>query len=275
MKHMFVFAMLLAALCCLGAVAQDSANVKPADPAAAAPAPANQEKSTVTLQNDVDTVSYAIGVQIGKSIKGGGLEVNPDIVMAALGDVFKDRALAMTDQQMMEAQMKLRDQMQAKRAESKKADDEKRKVEGDKNIKVAEDFLAENGKKDGVKTTASGLQYQILTEGTGASPKADDEVTVHYKGTLLDGTVFDSSYDRKEPATFTVKQLIPGWVEALQLMKEGGKYKLFIHPKLAYADRGAGQIPPNSALIFEMELLKIKTGSPSVEIKTPAPAAGK
>jgi FKBP-type peptidyl-prolyl cis-trans isomerase FkpA len=176
----------------------------------------------------------------------------------------------MTDEQMMEAQMKLRDQVTAKRAEQKKVDDEKRKVDGDKNIKIAEDFLAENGKKEGVKTTASGLQYQVLTEGAGASPKADDEVTVHYKGTLLDGTVFDSSYDRKEPATFTVKQLIPGWVEALQLMKEGGKYKLFINPKLAYGDRGAGEIPPNSALIFEMELLKIKTGSPSVEIKAPA-----
>ena len=268
MKRIFVFAMLLAALCCLGAVAQDGSNAKPADPAAAAPA--NQEKSAVTLKNDVDNMSYAIGVQIGKSIKSGGIEINPDVVIGALGDVFKDRALAMTDQQMMEAQMKLRDQVTAKRAEQKKVDDEKRKVDGDKNIKIAEDFLAANGKKEGVKTTASGLQYSVMTEGTGASPKADDEVTVHYKGTLLDGTVFDSSYDRKEPATFTVKQLIPGWVEALQLMKEGGKYKLFIHPKLAYGDRGAGEIPANSALIFEMELLKIKTGSPSVEIKAPA-----
>ena len=269
MKHMFVFVMLLAALCCLGAVAQDGSAAKPADPTAAAPA--NQEKSTVTLQSDIDQMSYAIGVQIGKSIKGGGIDINPDVVIGALGDVFKNRALAMTDQQMMEAQMKLRDQVTAKRADQKKADDEKRKVDGDKNIKIADDFLAANGKKDGVKTTASGLQYQVLTEGTGDSPKADDEVTVHYKGTLLDGTVFDSSYDRKEPATFTVKQLIPGWVEALQLMKVGGKYKLFIHPKLAYGDRGAGEIPANSALIFEMELLKIKAGSPSVEIKAPAP----
>ena len=117
MKRMFVFAMLLAALCCLGAVAQDGSNAKPADPAAAAPA--NQEKSAVTLKNDVDNMSYAIGVQIGKSIKSGGIEINPDVVIGALGDVFKDRALAMTDQQMMEAQMKLRDQVTAKRAEQK------------------------------------------------------------------------------------------------------------------------------------------------------------
>ena len=159
MKRMFVFAMLLAALCSLGAVAQDGSTAAAAAPAAAAPA--NQEKSAVTLQNDVDQMSYAIGVQIGKSIKGGGIDINPDVVIGALGDVFKDRALAMTEQQMMEAQMKLRDQVQAKRSESKKADDEKRKVEGDKNIKIAEDFLAENGKKEGVKTTASGLQYSV------------------------------------------------------------------------------------------------------------------
>ena len=268
MKRMFVFAMLLAVVCCLGAVAQDGANAKPADAAAA---PANQEKSAVSLQNDVDKMSYAIGVQIGKSMKTGGIDINYDVVVGAMGDVFKDRALAMTDEQMMEAQMKLRDQVQAKRAEMQKADDEKRKVEGEKNVKAADEFLAENGKKEGVKTTASGLQYQVLTEGTGASPKPDDEVTVHYKGTLLDGTVFDSSYDRKEPATFKVKGVIPGWVEGLQLMKEGGKYKLFISPKLGYGEQGAGRsIPPNAALVFEVELIKVKAGSPSVEIKAPA-----
>jgi len=261
MKRMFVFAMLLAALCCMGAMAQDGSNAAPADPAAAA-APANQEKSTVAVANDMDQMSYAIGVQIGKSIKSGGIDINTDVLVAAMGDVFKNRALAMTDEQMMSAQMKLREQVQTKRAEQVKTE----KAAGDK-------FLAENAKKEGVKTTASGLQYQVLTEGTGASPKPEDEVVVHYKGTLLDGTQFDSSYDRKEPATFGVKGLIPGWVEALQLMKEGGKYKLFIKPELGYGERGQSSIPPNSVLIFEMELIKVKAGSPAVEIK--APAGGK
>mgnify|MGYP001286616391 FL=1 len=117
-----------------------------------------------------------------------------------------------------------------------------------------------------MKTTASGLQYEVLTEGTGPMPKATDTVSVHYKGTLLDGKVFDSSYERGEPANFKVNGLIPGWVEALQLMKVGSKYKLYIPSELGYGERGAGEIPPNSTLIFEMELLEIKAAEP--------PAAG-
>jgi FKBP-type peptidyl-prolyl cis-trans isomerase FklB len=119
-------------------------------------------------------------------------------------------------------------------------------------------FLAANGKKQGVVTTASGLQYQILKRGTGATPKATDEVSVHYHGTLIDGTVFDSSEQRGEPASFPVKEVIPGWTEALQLMKVGDKFRLFIPSELAYGERGAGElIAPNTALIFEVELLEI------------------
>jgi FKBP-type peptidyl-prolyl cis-trans isomerase len=123
-----------------------------------------------------------------------------------------------------------------------------------------QDFLAENAKKEGVKTLADGLQYKVIKDGTGASPKATDVVSVHYKGTLIDGTEFDSSYKRGQPTEFPVNRVIPGWTEALQLMKEGSKWILYIPSKLAYGERGTpgGPIPPDATLIFEVELLKVK-----------------
>jgi FKBP-type peptidyl-prolyl cis-trans isomerase FklB len=133
------------------------------------------------------------------------------------------------------------------------------KEQAAKNLSVSKAFLAENGKKEGIKTLPSGLEYKVLTEGSGKMPKAEDTVTVHYKGTLIDGTEFDSSYKRGQPATFKVKGVIKGWTEALQLMKEGSKWQLFIPPELGYGERAAGpQIPPNSALIFEVELISVK-----------------
>ncbi len=130
----------------------------------------------------------------------------------------------------------------------------------DPNLEKGEAFLKENSAKEGVKTTASGLQYKVLKEGTGKSPKATDNVQVHYKGTLLDGTEFDSSHKRGEPATFPLNRVIPGWTEGVQLMKEGAKYQFTIHPKLAYGERGTpgGPIPPNSTLIFEVELIAVQ-----------------
>lgn len=129
----------------------------------------------------------------------------------------------------------------------------------DINLAKGEKFLAENATKEGVVTTASGLQYKILTEGTGKSPKATDTVLVHYAGTLLSGTEFDSSYRRKEPIEFPLNRVIPGWTEGVQLMKEGAKFRFFIPSKLAYGPRGAGRdIGPNETLIFEVELLKVK-----------------
>jgi FKBP-type peptidyl-prolyl cis-trans isomerase len=138
---------------------------------------------------------------------------------------------------------------------------EKQKVVGDKNKQEGEAFLAANKSKAGVKTTASGLQSEVLKQGTGPNAKPTDKVTVHYKGQLLDGKVFDSSYDRGEPVTFGVGQVIPGWVEALQLMNAGSKYKLYIPANLAYGENGAGgDIGPNSVLQFEVEVLKIEPG---------------
>jgi FKBP-type peptidyl-prolyl cis-trans isomerase len=140
-----------------------------------------------------------------------------------------------------------------------KKQEEVAKVAGDKNKAAGEAFLLENKSKPGVTTTASGLQYLVIKEGTGPKPLATDKVKVHYKGTLLDGTVFDSSYDRKEPAVFVLNQVIPGWTEGVQLMKTGSTYKFFVPSQLAYGERQAGpQITPNSTLIFEVELISIE-----------------
>jgi FKBP-type peptidyl-prolyl cis-trans isomerase FklB len=142
-----------------------------------------------------------------------------------------------------------------------------------KNAAEGEKFLAENKKKDGVKTTASGLQYKVLKEGSGPSPKETDTVVVNYKGTLIDGTEFDSSFKRNEPASFQVNRVVKGWIEALQLMKAGSKYQLFIPAALAYGERGAGQlIGPNATLIFEVELLSIKAPEPAATVAPGAPA---
>jgi FKBP-type peptidyl-prolyl cis-trans isomerase FklB len=132
------------------------------------------------------------------------------------------------------------------------------KEQATKNLSESKNFLAANGKKEGIKIQPSGLQYKVLTEGSGKIPKAEDTVTVHYKGTLIDGREFDSSYKRGNPATFQVKGVIKGWTEALQLMREGSKWQLFIPPELGYGERGSGSIPPNSTLIFEVELLTVK-----------------
>src|ERR1700730_17703129 len=142
---------------------------------------------------------------------------------------------------------------------------------GQKNAATGDKFLADNKAKEGVKTTASGLQYKVLKEGTGATPKSSDTVTVNYRGTLLDGTEFDSSYKRGQPATFPVAGVIKGWTEALQIMKAGSKYQLFIPASLAYGEQGRPGIPPNSVLIFEVELMDVK--SPQAGGATPAPAA--
>ena len=200
----------------------------------------------------MDKVSYALGIGIGRQLSQmGAADLNIDDFAQAIKDVIAgDLKLgdAEAQQIVQEFFAKQEEKQKAEAAEKGKA----AKQDGEK-------FLAENGKKEGVITTASGLQYQVLREGNGQSPKATDTVECHYEGTLIDGTKFDSSYDRGQTATFPLNQVIAGWTEGLQLMKEGGKYRFFIPYNLGYGERGAGaSIPPFAALVFDVELVTVK-----------------
>ncbi len=204
----------------------------------------DKKKSDANIKTQLDSVSYGLGVSIGANLKQNALDtVNVVLLSKGMKDFFANKN-SMTSEQ---ADVAIRGFIQAK---------EKQKGEG--NVKAGEAFLAANKSKPGVITTASGLQYQVIKEGTGAKPTLNDMVTTHYHGTLIDGTVFDSSVDRGQPASFPVSGVIPGWTEALQLMNVGSKWKLFVPSNLAYGERGAGgKIGPNSTLIFEVELLSI------------------
>jgi FKBP-type peptidyl-prolyl cis-trans isomerase FklB len=204
--------------------------------------------SSINAQNlntEMEKVSYSLGVNVAKSVKVQGLEsIDSDAIAKAFKDVFEGNTLEISEE---EANIVLQDYFGKLANEKQKA-----------NVEAGQKFLDENAKRDGVVTTATGLQYEVLKEGSGDSPKETDNVTVHYHGTLIDGTVFDSSVDRGQPATFPVNGVIPGWVEALQLMNPGAKYKLFIPSNLAYGERGAGgAIGPNATLVFEVELISI------------------
>jgi len=193
--------------------------------------------------------SYAIGLDIGSSFKNNDLDVDGAALAAGIADAIAGKP-GMTEEEMRKTLAAFQQEMQAKAMA-------KQKVEAEKNQQAAEAFLAANARKEGVKTTASGLQYKVLKSGAGRTPKATDTVRTHYHGTLIDGKVFDSSVERKEPVEFPVNGVIAGWTEALQMMKEGDKWQLFIPAKLAYGERGQGPIGPNSTLIFEVELLSI------------------
>ena len=201
----------------------------------------------------MDKLSYALGIGIGSQLAGmGAKELNIDDFAQAIKDVISGSELKVDN---AEAQTLVQNFFQEQEAKQQAAAAEAGKV-----AKAAgEAFLAENGKKDGVVTLPSGLQYQVLKEGNGKKPSATDQVVCHYEGTLIDGTVFDSSYKRNQPATFGLNQVIPGWTEGVQLMQEGAKYRFFIPYKLAYGERGAGaQIPPFAALVFDVELIEVK-----------------
>jgi len=205
-----------------------------------------------TLTTDAERFSYALGLDIGANLKNIETEVDLTALTQAIRDTMEGATPLLTHDQAQQ----IRQDFATKYRETQMT---KAKEAGERNLSEGNAFLAENKTKDGVITTASGLQYAVLTEGTGPRPKATDQVKVHYRGTLIDGTEFDSSYSRGEPVVFGVGGVIPGWVEALQLMPVGSKYKLFIPPQLAYGERGAGdKIGPNSVLIFEVELLSIE-----------------
>ncbi|MBI3194496.1 MAG: FKBP-type peptidyl-prolyl cis-trans isomerase [Ignavibacteriae bacterium] len=206
----------------------------------------------VEIKSNKDSVSYSLGMDIGRNIKAQALDVDTKIIAQGLMDFFDSTKLLLKDEQAQQClttwRMALMQKQQAEAA-----------VKGEENIKKGVEFLEENKKKEGVVTTASGLQYKVIKEGSGAKPTADKTVTVHYTGTLIDGTKFDSSVERGEPATFPLNGVIPGWTEGLQHMTVGSKYMLYIPAELGYGERGAGQsVPPNATLIFEVELLEIK-----------------
>lgn len=201
----------------------------------------------------MDKLSYALGIGIGSQLAGmGAKELNIDDFAQAIKDVISGSELKVDN---AEAQTLVQNFFREQEAKQQAA-----AAEAGKAAKAAgEAFLAENGKKDGVVTLPSGLQYQVLKEGNGKKPSATDQVVCHYEGTLIDGTVFDSSYKRNQPATFGLNQVIAGWTEGVQLMQEGAKYRFFIPYNLAYGERGAGaQIPPFAALVFDVELIEVK-----------------
>ena len=203
-------------------------------------------------EKELDRLSYALGVSMGYNFRASGIqELNVDDFADALGAVFYGRATKMTAEEAKTEVQSFFMQLQQKQQE------ENAKM-ADINAAAGEQFLLENGKRAEVHTTPSGLQYEIVKQGDGPRPTAGDSVTVHYTGKLIDGTVFDSSVDRGQPATFGVTQVIPGWVEALQLMNVGSRWRLFIPSALAYGPQGAGGlIGPNQTLVFDVELLAI------------------
>lgn len=214
----------------------------------------NQEpavSSPVKLESTMEKGSYLIGHNIGSQLKGDDVDADINALIAGIKDGLSGK----------DSQIPAKDARTVMQAFQKAVQDKasaKAKVAGEQNAKEAKEFLAKNAKKAGVKSTPSGLQYEVITAGDGATPKATDKVRTHYKGTLLNGEVFDSSYDRGEPAEFPVNGVIKGWTEALQMMKVGSKWKLYVPPDLGYGERGAGgAIGPNAALVFEVELLGI------------------
>jgi len=204
------------------------------------------------MKTEKEKISYIIGMDIGTNFKRQGVEVDPDILARGIKDALSGAKPQLSEQEVKEVMASFEKEMRVKQEAMRQTAGEKNKKEGDQ-------FLAQNKKKEGVNALASGLQYKIIKPGTGKKPQPTDTVTVQYRGTLIDGTEFDSSYRRGQPATFEVNKVIRGWTEALQLMQEGSKWQLFIPSDLAYGERGAGQqIGPNAALIFEVELLSIQ-----------------
>ena len=215
----------------------------------------DKKKSDVSFKTQLDSVSYGLGVSIGANLKQNALDtVNVEMLSKGMKDFFANKNSLTAEQ----ADAAIRGYLGSKE-----------KAKGEGNMKLGEAFLAANKSKPGVQVTASGLQYMIMKAGTGPKPVLTDKVTTHYHGTLIDGTVFDSSVDRGQPASFPVNGVIPGWTEALQMMPVGSKWKLFVPANLAYGERGAGgKIGPNAALVFEVELLSIdKADEPKGDVK--------
>ena len=260
-----IFALLFSLVLCAGAqntapkpapkTSTTTSAAKPQQTAPAAAAPSSP------LSTQKDKVSYAIGLNIGKGLHREEIDVDPNLILRGLKDGLSGGQALMTDEQaqgtMLELQTTVRERMEAKR-----------KQEGEANKKAGDAFLAANKAKPGVTTLPDGLQYKVVKAGTGPKPTLNDTVVCNYRGTLIDGKEFDSSYKRNEPAKFPVGGVIKGWTEALQLMPVGSKWELYLPADLAYGERGAGaDIGPNSTLVFEVELLSIEPPAPAQQSK--------
>jgi FKBP-type peptidyl-prolyl cis-trans isomerase len=260
------------------AQAQDTkkAEAKPAAKSATKPASAPPAQEKVAAPGDAPTVppvtdptlktmdaqaAYGFGMNIGVRLvdQCTQFQLDPKLVARGIADGLTGAKAAMTDEQIQAVMSEFEKQLLARQMEAEKAQAEQMKALGEKSKKDGDAYLAANKAKQGVKSTATGLQYKVLSAGTGSSPKVTDTVTINYKGKLLDGTVFDTT-EGKEPMTFPIEQFIDGWKEALVMMKVGDKYEVVIPPGLAYGEQGTpgGPIPPNSVLVFEIELLDIK-----------------
>lgn len=209
------------------------------------------DEPPVELKTQKDKVSYSIGMNWGNMLRRESVDIDMAILTRAMKDAIAGAKPALTDQQVKEVMTAFQTEMSARQ-------NEKRKEAGNKNKQEGEAFLAENKKKEGVITLPSGLQYKIITAGTGKMPTINDKVLCHYRGTFVDGKEFDSSYTRGEPITFPLTGVIKGWTEALQLMPVGSKWKLFIPSEIAYGEYGKGDIGPNSTLVFDIELISIE-----------------
>jgi FKBP-type peptidyl-prolyl cis-trans isomerase FklB len=241
---------------------QQPSTTKPATGSTAAKKPAAAAPKPFTLDTPKDKTSYAIGLNIGRNIKRDGVDINVEALAKGMKDALGDAKALLTDEEVQQLMTQLQTDVRKHQQEALAAAQQKNKEEGDA-------FLAANKDKPGVVTLPSGLQYKVVTEGTGPKPTATDTVDCNYRGTLINGTEFDSSYKTNKPAQFPVNRVIKGWTEALQLMPVGSKWELYIPPALAYGERGTnGPIGPNQTLIFEVELVDIQP-KPAPKLEAP------
>lgn len=261
---MFILMLVLGCLIAVSVYAAKESSkatvVPPPNPEKKATAPQVIVRKVGSLVTEMDKVSYAIGVQLGTNFKRQGIDIKIEKFVQGLKDATAGNKLELTEQEIQQTMMAFSQKMRAKQQEKQKAD-------AVKNLAAGKVFLEANKKKEGVKVLPSGLQYKVIKEGTGKTPTAADKVKTHYRGRLIDGTEFDSSYKRGKPAEFGVKAVIKGWTEALQLMKEGAKWELYIPANLAYGERARPTIPANSTLIFEIELLEIVKEMKEIKVK--------